>query len=83
MNLDDSAKAKILIVDDTEESIDILVDTLDEQYDISAAMDGTTALRITSENPPDLILLDIMMPGMDGYEVCRKIRENLHCRGDT
>ena len=81
MNLSDSAEAKILVVDDTEESIDILVDTLDEQYDISAAMDGATALRIISENPPDLILLDLSLPGMSGLEFLTYLRSNAWTNG--
>lgn len=65
----------ILIVDDTPENIDILVDLL-EDYDKKVAIDGLDALEtVHSGELPDLILLDIMMPEMDGYEVCRKLRE--------
>ncbi len=60
----------VLVVDDNETNVDILVDTLGEIYDVAVAMDGLSALEAVEENPPDLILLDIMMPGMDGYEVC-------------
>ena len=74
MERNETAKPRILVVDDTEASIDILVDTLGDLHDISVAMDGPTALRIIAENPPDLILLDIMMPDMDGYEVCRQLK---------
>ena len=59
----------IMIVDDTETNIDILVDTLGDHYDVRVAMDGETALGDIREEKPDLILLDIMMPGMDGYQV--------------
>ena len=67
---------KILIVDDTPENIDVLVDVLSD-YKRSVATNGEKALQIAgSDNPPDLILLDIMMPGMDGYEVCRHLKES-------
>lgn len=63
----------ILIVDDTPENIDILVELL-EDFDKQVAINGADALETAFENPPDLILLDIMMPEMDGYEVCEKLR---------
>ena len=66
----------ILVVDDTEANLDVLVDLLGEQYEISVAMDGKSALTDIEETPPDLILLDIMMPEMDGYEVCQKLKAN-------
>jgi len=56
--------------------VDILVDALGKTYNVSVAMDGPSALEAVEENHPDLILLDIMMPGMDGYEVCRELRKN-------
>ena len=64
----------VLIVDDVEANVDMLVDALGEIYDVSVAMDGHGALEVVAENPPDLILLDVMMPDMDGYEVCDRIR---------
>jgi putative two-component system response regulator len=67
------AECLILLVDDTETNLDILVDALGEDYDVAVATDGPTALALAQEQPPDLILLDIMMPGMDGYEVCRRL----------
>lgn len=67
-------KEKILVVDDTETNIDILVDILEENYDVSVAMDGEGALELAHSDFPDLILLDIMMPVMDGYEVCRRLK---------
>lgn len=66
----------ILVVDDTEANIDILISILGDEYDVSVALDGEGALEIAQEEPPDLILLDIMMPKMDGYEVCRRLRAN-------
>lgn len=70
------SECTVLIVDDTEENLDILVETLADDYEVSAAIDGETALESVEEEMPDIILLDIMMPGMDGYEVCRRIKAN-------
>ena len=73
----DSMKT-ILIVDDTELNVNTLMDLLDEKYDILAALDGESALEIVEdEEKIDLILLDIMMPGIDGFEVCRRLKSNL------
>jgi len=64
-----------LIVDDTPENIQILMGTLKDQYAIVAAINGEKALRMAAAEPtPDLILLDIMMPGMDGFEVCSRLK---------
>jgi cyclic di-GMP phosphodiesterase len=70
----DLSECKVMVVDDTETNIDILVETLGDDYDVRVAMDGETALQDISEDIPDLVLLDIMMPGMDGYEVCRRLK---------
>lgn len=67
---------KILLVDDTEINIDILVDVLGDDYELSVAMDGESALEAVEDELPDLILLDIMMPGIDGYEVCKRLKNN-------
>lgn len=68
---------RILIVDDTPANIDILGEILKDNYEINVAVNGETALEIAaSENKPDLILLDIMMPHMDGYEVLKKLKQN-------
>ena len=70
-----SRKPKVLIVDDTPENIQVLMEMLKDQYTIVAAINGEKALKMAVAEPmPDLILLDIMMPGMDGYEVCRKLK---------
>jgi len=70
----DISECVVLVVDDTEANVDILVDALGDDYDIAVAMDGESALEIVADDKPDLILLDIMMPGMDGYEVCEKLK---------
>ena len=64
----------ILAVDDTKFNLDLLVDALGDLHDISVAMNGQTALQLAATTPPDLILLDIMMPGMDGFEVLRRLK---------
>lgn len=68
------SKCRILIVDDVKANVDILVAALRSEYKLSVALDGESALRNVERNPPDLVLLDIIMPGIDGYEVCRRIR---------
>ena len=72
--MDKNEKDQLLLVDDSDENLDILVEILSDNYELSVATDGITALEAAGDSPPDLILLDIMMPGMDGYEVCRKLK---------
>jgi diguanylate cyclase len=69
-------KAEILVVDDAAENIDLLVNALKEDYKVRAATDGLTALSLVRRYPPDIILLDVVMPGLDGYEVCRALRDD-------
>lgn len=69
-----SVEQTVLVVDDTEANVDILVDALADDFDIAVAMDGESALEILAEDPVHLVLLDVMMPGMDGWEVCEKIK---------
>lgn len=70
-------KKKILIIDDAPENIDFLVGILKEAYKLVAARNGEKALKLAqSENAPDLILLDIMLPDMDGIEVCRRLKSD-------
>lgn len=70
-------KQRVLIVDDEPGNINILSELLMTEYQIRVAKNGEKALQIImSEDRPDLILLDVMMPGMDGYEVCRRIKGN-------
>ncbi|AZQ11906.1 Cyclic di-GMP phosphodiesterase response regulator RpfG [Shewanella khirikhana] len=68
-------KATVLVVDDTPENIDILVGILGQDYKVKVAIDGPKALAVAQSSPPDLILLDVMMPGMSGYEVCRRLKQ--------
>jgi len=68
---------KILVVDDTPMNIKLLGDLLRSRgYEVETAANGEEALASIAKAPPDLVLLDIMMPGLNGYEVCRKIRES-------
>ncbi|MBF0237113.1 MAG: SpoIIE family protein phosphatase [SAR324 cluster bacterium] len=70
-------KPTLLIVDDEISNSKILVELLRSDYVIRVANNGERALQIAqSESPPDLIMLDVMMPGMDGYEVCQKLKSN-------
>ena len=64
----------LLVVDDTELNIEILMELLGEQYDLLGATNGEDALEMVAEEKVDLILLDIMMPDMDGYEVCERLK---------
>ena len=75
LGLDFVAKKTILVVDDTPDNLALMSDLLKDIYKVKIANNGEKALRIAqSDAPPDLILLDIMMPGMDGYEVCRQLK---------
>jgi CheY-like chemotaxis protein len=65
---------KVLIVDDDSMNIDILKDDLEEEYIVDSAESGEDALELIPKFMPDVVLLDIMMSGIDGYEVCRRIR---------
>lgn len=67
----------ILIVDDTPANIQLLSGVLKETYKVKAATSGEKGLKIAGKMPPpDLILLDVMMPEMDGHEVCRRLKNN-------
>ena len=70
-------KRVILVVDDVPDDIAILDEILKKDYQVKAVTNGEAALKIVRDgSPPDLILLDIMMPGMDGFEVCRRLKED-------
>ena len=68
-------KPTVMVVDDTPANVLLLVETLKSDYRTKVATSGARALTLAqSEDPPDLILLDIMMPGMNGYEVCQHLQ---------
>jgi len=68
-------KPTILVVDDQPENIDVLSNLLRGKYRVKAATSGEKALEVVKKsNNPDLVLLDIMMPGIDGYEVCKRLK---------
>jgi C4-dicarboxylate-specific signal transduction histidine kinase len=71
-------KQKVLIVDDEPRNQRIIQETLDDAFDLQFASSGEEAMAILENSAPDLVLLDIMMPGIDGYEVCKRIRGQKH-----
>lgn len=72
-----TTKGRILAVDDTPASLRLLTDLLKaEGYEVRSAINGSLALESAFGNPPELVLLDICMPEMDGFEVCRRLKAN-------
>lgn len=77
-----SKQQTVLIVDDAKENINVLAELLKADFKVRAAISGEKALEIAfSNNPPDLILLDVMMPQMDGYEVCKRLKASSQTNG--
>lgn len=74
------AQETILLVDDSPEIIDVLGEILRPTYRVKFAVNGGDALAIAQRSPPGLILLDVMMPGIDGHEVCRRLKADLRTR---
>ena len=73
----DSKLPSILVVDDNHDNADIIRDYLDAQgYPISVAYDGDEAMKIFEREKPSIILLDVMMPGRDGWQVCREMKDH-------
>ncbi len=72
-----SQRSTVLLVDDIPSNIKILVGSLRESYRLVVATNGLDAIKAALEKKPDLILLDVMMPGMDGYEVCKRLKANV------
>jgi sigma-B regulation protein RsbU (phosphoserine phosphatase) len=68
------SECRVLLVDDAKANLDILVEGLKSDHKLSLALNGEMALQAAARTPPDLVLLDIVMPGMDGYDVCRRLR---------
>ena len=69
----------VLVIDDTPQNLSLMRDLLAPHYTVKLAPSGARGLEIAAATPPDLILLDIMMPDMDGYEVCRRLKAMLGC----
>lgn len=81
MHLSEITPSHILIVDDVVDNLNMLADFLEEHgHDVRIAMSGQAALNSINEKQPDLVLLDIQMPGMDGYEVCERIKADEETR---
>jgi putative two-component system response regulator len=68
------SKPTILVVDDTPDNVMVLSALLRDQYKVKVAANGLKALELAAAQPPDLILLDVMMPELDGYETCRRLK---------
>nr|CRH06857.1 Putative response regulator receiver modulated metal dependent phosphohydrolase [Candidatus Magnetococcus massalia] len=74
-------RPKVLLVDDSREGLQILIDALGSEFAVVVAREGQRALEMAAmDPPPDVILLDVMMPGMDGYSVCRHLKESATTR---
>jgi CheY-like chemotaxis protein len=71
---------RLLLVDDARANLDILVEGLKSEYKLSLAWMARWRCSAAARSAPDLVLLDIMMPGIDGYEVCRRLRRARHRR---
>jgi putative two-component system response regulator len=78
--MNDFTDRKILLVDDTKTNIDILVQALHGDCRLSVALSGQKALEFARASNPDLILLDVVMPGLDGFAVCRELKADLRTR---
>jgi DNA-binding NarL/FixJ family response regulator len=72
-----SSRSTVLVVDDSPESLNFLTDALEQAgFTVLVALSGNSALRVIAEVTPDVILMDAVMPGMDGFEACRRIKRN-------
>ena len=84
IDLDLTHRQTVLVVDDTPDNLFLMKNLLQDYYRVKVASSGEQALKIAaSEAPPDIILLDIMMPGLDGYEVCRQLKRSSVTMGIT
>jgi sigma-B regulation protein RsbU (phosphoserine phosphatase) len=70
----DLSECRVLIVDDVKANVDILVEALRDEYKLSVALGGQQAIDAVKRSQPDLVLLDIVMPDIDGYEICQRLR---------
>jgi DNA-binding response OmpR family regulator/DNA-binding CsgD family transcriptional regulator len=74
---DPAPRATVLVVDDSPESLSFLTDAIEQAgFTVLVALDGASALRVVDEATPDVILMDAVMPGMDGFETCRRLKRN-------
>jgi len=79
MNVEESV---ILVVDDKPSNLDVLFNVFEKtEYDVLFASDGNTCLQIVEDEQPNLILLDVMMPDIDGFETCRRLKANEKTQG--
>lgn len=78
MNIKNENRPTVLIVDDTPDNITLLANLLKDKYNTKVATSGATALQIVAGSRIDLVLLDIMMPEMDGFEACRRLKADPH-----
>ncbi len=74
--MQDLSECRVLIVDDSKTNVDVLAQTLRDDYKLSVALDGVSALQNIERGKPDLILLDIIMPGMTGFQVAEKLQSD-------
>ena len=78
--MNDQGRFTVLVVDDVKENIRVLVEALKDDYSMAFALNGKAALSYVGKYKPDLVLLDIMMPEMDGFEVCRQLKKDPETR---
>lgn len=71
-----STRPRLLVIDDDPLQRELIVDVLEKSYDVAQAIDGESGIELAMRHPPELILLDVTMPGLSGLQVCRKLREN-------
>ena len=88
MNATETSEARILVVDDIQDNLDLMVEVLEDgPWTVATALDAASALAYSSEQNFDLFVLDVHMPDVDGFELCRRLRRHPdirnHCRANT
>lgn len=78
--MEDFSECKVLVVDDSEFNLNILAKTLAYECEVKTANSGESAIKTVESDPPDLVLLDVMMPEMNGYEVCSRLKSEARTR---